>query len=149
MRNVLVKLMCILIVVACVVSVTNCVEAGTPPARGSAATSLSGDSGGGGSAGGGSSSEIIKGSFSGSADAEGSVAIKKILSGVLSVVRNVGAVIAVVMLMTIGAKYIIASAGDRADIKKYAMNYVIGALILLGATGILSIIQKLVEESLG
>lgn len=122
MKKVLIKLISILLIVVCILSITNGVDA---------------------------TSKIIKDNFNGNTTAEGTTAVKQILSGVLSVVRTVGAVIAVVMLMTIGAKYIVASAGDRADIKKYAINYVIGAIILLGATGILSVIQKLVDESLG
>lgn len=122
MKKVLIKLISILLIVVCILSITNGVDA---------------------------TSDIIKQKFNGNTTAEGTTAVKQILSGVLSVVRTVGAVIAVVMLMTIGAKYIVASAGDRADIKKYAINYVIGAIILLGATGILSVIQKLVDESLG
>ncbi len=122
MKKVLIKLISILLIVVCILSITNGVDA---------------------------TSDIIKQKFNGNTTAEGTTAVKQILSGVLSVVRTVGAVIAVVMLMTIGAKYIVASAGDRADIKKYAINYVIGAIVLLGATGILSVIQKLVDESLG
>lgn len=71
---------------------------------------------------------------------------KNIISSVLSVVRIVAAAIALVILMIIGCKYIIASAGDRADIKKYAVNYVIGAVILFGASGIFGIIQNFVED---
>ena len=125
MKSFFVKIICIVLVVACVFAITNNV--------------IAADS---------SASDIIKGSFKGNAGTEGSVAVKQILAAVLSVIRTVGAAIAIVMLMTIGAKYIVASAGDRADIKKYAINYVIGAIILLGATGILSIVQNLVEESL-
>lgn len=121
MKKIFVKLICILLIIACIFSITNCANA---------------------------TSAIIKQNFTGSSNSTGSNAIKQILSAVLSVVRTVGAVVAVVVLMTIGAKYIVASAGDRADIKKYAINYVIGAIILLGATGILSIIKNLIDESL-
>lgn len=121
MKKIFVKLICILLIIACVFSITNCANA---------------------------TSAIIKQNFTGSSNSTGSNAIKQILSAVLSVVRTVGAVVAVVVLMTIGAKYIVASAGDRADIKKYAINYVIGAIILLGATGILSIIKNLIDDSL-
>ena len=41
-----------------------------------------------------------------------------------------------------------AAPGDRADIKKYAMNYVIGAMILFGAAGILGIVQRFVNTAL-
>ena len=77
----------------------------------------------------------------------GGNAIKNIVSAVLGIVRTAGAAVAVVILMTIGAKYMIASAGDRADIKKYAVNYIIGAIILFGTSGILSIVQNFVNSS--
>lgn len=83
--------------------------------------------------------------FSGSTTAQGAGAIKKILATVLDVVRLVGAAVAVVMLMTIAAKYMIASSGDRADIKKYAFNYVIGAIILFAASSILTIIRDAIK----
>ena len=86
--------------------------------------------------------------FGGSANPVGAAAVTKIISAVLTVVRTAGAAIAIIMLMTIAAKYIIASAGDRADIKKYAVNYIIGALILFGTTGILGIVQNFVNETI-
>lgn len=92
-------------------------------------------------------SELVKG-FNGTANPTGSTAITKIISAVLGVVRTVGAAVAIIMLMTIAAKYIMASAGDRADIKKYAVNYVIGAIILFGTTGILGIVQNFVNTSI-
>ena len=70
------------------------------------------------------------------------------LSDILAIVRTAGVAIAVVILLVIGTKYMIASAGDRADIKKYAIKYIIGAVILFGASGILTIIQKFTDESI-
>ncbi len=77
-------------------------------------------------------------------DGGASEAATKILGAILNIVRIVGAAIAIAMLLIVATKYIIASAGDRADIKKYAINYVIGALIFLGASGILTIIRSYV-----
>lgn len=74
---------------------------------------------------------------------------QKILSSVLDIIRLVGASVAVIILIVLACKYILASAGDRADIKKYAINYVIGALILFGASGIASLIQKFVNSATG
>ena len=62
---------------------------------------------------------------------------------VLSVVRVVCVAIAIVMLLTIAMKYMMSAPGDRADIKKHSVNYVIGAFILFGVNGILSIINNL------
>lgn len=91
----------------------------------------------------------VKSKFSGkdASGIEGSAAITKIISAVLSVVRTAGAAVAIIILMTIAAKYIMASAGDRADIKKYAVNYVIGAIILFGASGILGLVKDFVDNS--
>ena len=72
-----------------------------------------------------------------------------ILGSILAVVRTVGVIIAVAILMIIGIKYIIASAGDRADIKKYAVKYIIGALILFAASGLITIAQNIINKSFG
>lgn len=72
-----------------------------------------------------------------------------ILSSILGVIRTAGVAIAVIILMVIACKYIVASAGDRADIKKYAVNYIIGALVLFGSSGILSIIKVFVDSAIG
>ena len=50
------------------------------------------------------------------------------------------------VLMTIAAKYMMASAGDRADIKKYAFNYIVGAVILFAASGILTMIRDSITK---
>lgn len=58
----------------------------------------------------------------------------------ISVMRVVGAGIAVITLLVISIKYMIAAPGDRADIKKHAVPFVIGAFVVFGATQILGII---------
>ena len=68
--------------------------------------------------------------------------IKTILSTVLDVVRMVGTGIALIMLTYIGIKIMVAAPSERANIKQYAINYVIGAFILIGASGILTIVKE-------
>lgn len=87
------------------------------------------------------------GDFNGTIQSEadgGKDFIVKVISTSLNTVRTVGIAVAVVMLMTVACKYIMASAGDKADIKKYAFNYVIGALVLFGAAGIVTIIKNVI-----
>ncbi len=88
----------------------------------------------------------FKGTISSEADTSKDVIIK-LIATILNIIRIVGMAIAIIMLMTVACKYIIASAGDRADIKKYAMNYVIGALVLFGASGIVTLAKNFIEES--
>lgn len=71
-----------------------------------------------------------------------------IISAILNTIRVASAGIAVVILIVLACKYMMASAGDRADIKKYAVNYIIGAFIMFGATTITSIIKLFVDDSL-
>ncbi len=73
--------------------------------------------------------------------------IVKLIATSLNTIRIAGIAIAVIMLIVVACRYIIASAGDRADIKKYAMNYIIGALVLFGASGIITIVKNFVEGS--
>lgn len=60
----------------------------------------------------------------------------------IGIARVVCMTIAIVMLLVIAMKYMISAPGDRADIKKHAVHYVIGAFILFAVTGILSIIDS-------
>ena len=83
-----------------------------------------------------------------SGELTGKTELTTIMASVLDVIRLAGAGIAVIILLVIGIKYAIASVGERADIKKYAINYVIGALVLFGATGILSILKNVITESI-
>ena len=68
---------------------------------------------------------------------------------VASVLRIAGVCIAVVMLLTIAMKYMISSAGDRADLKKHAVAYVVGAVVLFGATNIIATLVEFTNNALG
>lgn len=71
-----------------------------------------------------------------------------ITGSILSVVKYVATGIALIMIVVIAAKYMLASAGDRADIKKHAVAYVTGALILFGSAAIVEIIQQFADANI-
>lgn len=60
-------------------------------------------------------------------------------------VRIITFAIAMVILLVIAMRYMISAPNDRADIKKHAVPYVIGVLILFGTSGVLTIIQKVAK----
>ena len=68
--------------------------------------------------------------------------INKMIGAVLTVVQVIGVGVAVIMLVVLAIKYIAASPGDKAEIKKHAVVYVVGAVVLFAASGILGIIRK-------
>lgn len=67
---------------------------------------------------------------------------KTIVGAIISVMRIVATGIALIMIIAVAVKYMSAAPGDRADIKKHAVPFVIGAIVLFASSGILSIIQQ-------
>ncbi len=67
---------------------------------------------------------------------------KTMAQSIITIFQVVGTGIAVVMLIVLAMKYMMAAPGDKADIKKHAVVYVVGAFVLFAAVGILTIIQK-------
>lgn len=68
--------------------------------------------------------------------------INRIVGSVLTIVQVVGCGVAVIMLIVLAIKYISAAPGDKADIKKHAVVYVVGAIVLFAASGILQIVKN-------
>ena len=67
-------------------------------------------------------------------------------ANVIGIARIICVAIAIVMLLVIAMKYMISAPGDRADIKKHAVNYVIGAFVLFGISGILTILNNFAQK---
>ena len=64
----------------------------------------------------------------------------------VSVLWIAGVTIPVVMLLAVAMNYMMSSAGDRADIKKHAIAYVVGAVVLFGATNIIAAIIEFTDQ---
>ena len=68
--------------------------------------------------------------------------ITNIAGSVITIARVVCAAVAVAMLAILGMKYMTAAPSEKADIKKHAVVYVVGAVVMFACTGILGIIEK-------
>lgn len=68
--------------------------------------------------------------------------ITNIAGAVITIARVICAAVAVAMLAILGMKYMSAAPSEKADIKKHAVVYIVGAVVMFACTGILSIIQK-------
>ena len=84
--------------------------------------------------------ELIKGDWSDATNASNKVS--SILTTIIVAVKISAIAIAIIMLLVVAMKYVASAPGDRADIKKSAIVYVVGAFVLFGVSGILSIIEK-------
>lgn len=63
---------------------------------------------------------------------------------ILSILQLIGVAVGLIMLVVTGIQFIVAK--DKPEIKEVAINYIFGAFCIFGATGILTVIQQLVNE---
>ena len=73
---------------------------------------------------------------------------KNIVGSILSITKVVAVGVALIMLVVLAIKYMSAAPGDKAEIKKHAVVYVTGAVVLFGSAGILSIIEKFASTNI-
>lgn len=71
----------------------------------------------------------------------GATGFANIGSNVLGYVQWFGYAMAVGMLLYIGIKYMMASANEKADLKKGSINYVIGAVLVFAASTIVGLFK--------
>ena len=90
-----------------------------------------------------SATDIDLNQFNGMTDPSGaSTSVTKIIGALINIIQIIGSGVAIIMLIVLAIKYISAAPGDKADIKKHAVVYVVGAIVLFAATGILQIIKN-------
>lgn len=74
--------------------------------------------------------------------------VTNIIGSIISIARIVGAGVAIIMLIVLAIQYIAASPSGKAEIKKNATIYIVGAIILFAASAILGIIQNFAEQNI-
>ena len=75
-------------------------------------------------------------------------AISGTVTNVIGLVTYICYAVAVVMLVLLGIKWVTASPEAKADIKKGAIIYVIGAVLVFAAGLILNVIQNLAKSTI-
>ena len=92
--------------------------------------------------------EIDEGTVTeGAQDTSGAAdSLNRIIGAAITVVQVVGVGVAIIMLIVLAIKYISAAPGDKADIKKHAVVYVVGAVVLFAASGILGIVKNFAQN---
>lgn len=82
-------------------------------------------------------------------ESEASKATQNVAGIILGVVQVIAVAVAVIMLIVLAIKYISSAPNDKAEIKKNAVVYVVGAVLLFGAAGILGLIQGFAKDAFG
>lgn len=73
--------------------------------------------------------------------------VSKISGVILGVIRIIGLGVSIIMITYVAMKYMLAAPSDRADLKKTSIQYVIGAIVVFGATNILQVIIDVVQAA--
>lgn len=69
--------------------------------------------------------------------------IKALGNQIIGVVRTVGVLVAVVILLILGIKYMMGSAEEKADYKKSMVPYLVGAVLIFAASTIAGIVYDM------
>ena len=77
-----------------------------------------------------------------------SEAAGKMIGMIINIAQVIGTGVAIIMLIVLAIKYIAASPEGKADIKKNATVYIVGAVILFAASGILAIVRRFAVKSI-
>ena len=75
--------------------------------------------------------------------ATGTTEIQNFGGNIMGVINVVGVVVAVVVLMVIGIKYMMGSAEEKAEYKKTMIPYLVGAILIFGASAITKVVVAL------
>ena len=65
---------------------------------------------------------------------------------IIGIITTVGVVVAVVILLVLGIKYMMGSASEKAEYKKTMIPYLIGCILIFCISTIVSIIYNLVSQ---
>lgn len=70
----------------------------------------------------------------------------EIRGNALGVAQVIGVCVAVCMLIFVAIKYLTSSPNERADVKKYVIPFVIGAICIFAAVGLVQLISVIANE---
>lgn len=70
-------------------------------------------------------------------------------NNVVTIINVVGIVIAVIILLIIGVKYMIGSASEKAEYKKTMIPYIVGAVLIFAGTSLVRVIYSLANSVSG
>lgn len=62
--------------------------------------------------------------------------IQSVGANIVSIITTIGIIVAVIVLLILGIKYMMGSASEKAEYKKTMIPYLIGAVLIFGASAI-------------
>ena len=75
--------------------------------------------------------------------------VTKIGNQLIGIITTVGVVVAVIILLVLGIKYMMGSASEKAEYKKTMIPYLVGAILIFGASAITNVVVGLAQGITG
>ncbi len=72
--------------------------------------------------------------------------VKNIGNQLVGIITTVGVVVAVIVLLVLGIKYMMGSASEKAEYKKTMIPYLVGAVLIFGASAITKVVVGLASS---
>mgnify|MGYP001028784838 CR=1 FL=1 len=69
--------------------------------------------------------------------------VTKIGNQLIGIITTVGVVVAVIILLVLGIKYMMGSASEKAEYKKTMIPYIVGAVLIFAGTSLVRVIYSL------
>lgn len=69
--------------------------------------------------------------------------LTKVGNNIVTIIQVVGIVIAVIVLLVIGIKYMMGSAAEKSEYKKTMIPYIVGAVLIFAGTSLVRVIYSL------
>ena len=66
---------------------------------------------------------------------------------IIGAIQIIGIIIAIVVLLVLGIKYMVGSAEEKAEYKKTMMPYVVGALLIFAASTIVNVLYTVINNA--
>ena len=87
-------------------------------------------------------------SIEGAGNSAAADSVGNVIGAVFYILKIVAVGVALIMLTVLAIKYMSSAPNEKAEIKKYAVVYIVGAVVMFAASGILAIIQKFAQGNI-
>ena len=72
--------------------------------------------------------------------------INSVGANIVSIITTIGIIVAVIVLLILGIKYMMGSASEKAEYKKTMIPYLVGAVLIFGASAIAKAVIAMSES---
>ena len=72
-----------------------------------------------------------------------------VAGNIVNIITWVGIIVAIIVLLVLGIKYMMGSAAEKAEYKKTMIPYLVGAVLIFGASGIVQAVVEMTTMTTG